>query len=116
MRWLPGQHWSYPLIALLAGVVMIVRVVTVTHVYSNTIDEPYHIGAAMVLWESKQLTAGVQHPPLARWVIGLPLVMQGVRYPEARNEFVVVEFPAFGVGYDILFSGKLPYWRLLTAA
>jgi hypothetical protein len=116
VRSLPLKHWSYPLIALLAGAVMIVRAVLVTEVYSNTVDEPYHIGAAMVLWESKQAVAGAQHPPLARWVIGLPLVLQGVSFPEARNEYVVVEFPAFGIGHDILFFGKLPYWQMLNAA
>ena len=116
MRRLPEQHWSYPLIATLAAVVMLARVVLVTNVYNNTIDEPYHIGSAVVLWEAKQLTVGAQHPPLARWVIGAPLFAQGVRYPEARDEYVVVEYPGFDIGRQLLFSGKLPYWRMLLAA
>ena len=116
MRQLPREHWSYPLIALLAGAVMLARCVHVSRVYSNTVDEPYHIGSAMVLWESKKLVVGAQHPPLVRWVIALPLVMQGVQYPEARDEYVVVEYPGFGIGQQILFSGQLPYWRMLMAA
>jgi 4-amino-4-deoxy-L-arabinose transferase-like glycosyltransferase len=116
MRRLPEAHWSYPLIAALAAVVMLVRVVLVTNVYNNTIDEPYHIGSAVVLWEAKQLVVGAQHPPLARWVIGAPLFAQGVRYPEARDEYVVVEYPGFDIGRQLLFSGKLPYWRMLLAA
>lgn len=101
---------------MLAGVVMLARVVAVTYVYNNTVDEPYHIGSAVVLWEAKQLVVGAQHPPLARWVIGLPLVVQGMRLPEARGEFTVVEYPGFGIGQELLFSGKLPYWYMLTAA
>ena len=58
VRTFPKKHWAYPLIALLASLVMVVRVVLVTNVYNNTIDEPYHIGSAMVLWESKQLVVG----------------------------------------------------------
>ena len=116
VRAFPKKHWAYPLIALLASLVMVVRVVLVTNVYNNTIDEPYHIGSAMVLWESKQLVVGAQHPPLARWVIGLPLVLQGVRYPEARDEYVVVEYAGFDIGRQLLVSGQVPYWRMLTAA
>ncbi len=95
---------------------MLARVVAVTYVYNNTVDEPYHIGSAMVLWETKQLVVGAQHPPLARWVIGLPLVLQGMSFPEARGEYVVVEYPGFAIGQELLFSGKLPYWYMLTAA
>jgi hypothetical protein len=112
----PKKHWSYPLIALLAGVIAIARVVATTHVFNHTIDEPYHIGSAVVLWEARTLTVGAQHPPLARWVIGLPLIAQGLRLPEARGEYVVVEYPGYSIGNDLLFSHKLPYWRILTAA
>jgi hypothetical protein len=95
---------------------MLARCVHVSRVYANTVDEPYHIGSAMVLWESKRLVVGAQHPPLVRWVVGAALAAQGVQYPEAKDEYVIVEYPGFGIGQQILFSGQLPYWRIVTTA
>jgi hypothetical protein len=113
---LPARHWSYPWIAMMAGAVMLARSVAVICTFNHTIDEPYHIGSAMVLYEAHKLTAGAQHPPLARLVAGLPLMLQGVRLPVARGEYIVVEYPAFEIGQNILFSGQLSYWRMLISA
>src|SRR5262245_26339014 len=114
MKKLPVKHWSYPLIALFAGIVMIFRIVSTTVVFSHTIDEPYHIGGAVVLWESKSATVAAQHPPLARWAIGLPLMLRGIRYPAAKENYVVSDFAGFGIGYDVLFGGQLPYRTILV--
>src|SRR5947207_5522155 len=113
---LPARHWSYPWIAILAGAVMLARSIVVICTFNHTIDEPYHIGSAVVLYEAHKLTAGAQHPPLARLVAGLPLILQGVRLPAARGEYIVVEYPAFDIGQQILFSGQLSYWRMLISA
>ena len=113
---LPAKHWSYPWIAMLAGAVMLARSVAVICTFNHTIDEPYHIASAVVMYEAHKLTAGAQHPPLARLVAGLPLVLQGVRLPAARGEYIVVEYPAFEIGQNILFSGQLSYWRMLISS
>src|SRR5215212_2638230 len=113
---LPSHHRSYPWIAGLAGAVMLARVISAIFTFNHTIDEPYHIGSAVVLYEAKKLLIGAQHPPLVRLVAGLPLVLQGVRQPDARGEYVVIEFGGFDVGRKLLASGQLPYWRMLRSA
>src|SRR5262245_58484867 len=105
-----------PWIAVLAGGIMIARTLCAICTFSHTIDEPYHIGSALVLYESHRAVVGAQHPPLARWVAGLPLWLQGVRLPAARGEYIVTEYPAFPIGEGVLFSHQIPYWRMLITA
>src|SRR3954447_10399573 len=117
---LPSHHRAYPWVALLAGVICLTRVAVAMRTFGHTIDEPYHIGSAVALWESGRLFAGGQHPPLARWVLGLPLMGEGVRRPDARDSpgerSPAVEFAGFALGNDILGSGQVPYWRMLLSA
>lgn len=113
---LPRSHKAYPWIALVAGLVFLARAVSQIFTFSDTIDEPYHIASSVAMYEAHNLFLGAQHPPLARWVAGLPLVLQGVELPAARGEFVVVEYPGFPIGRELLASGQLPYWRMLISA
>jgi hypothetical protein len=39
-----------------------------------------------------------------------------VRYPEARDNYVVTDFSGFGVGFDILYSGKVSFRSMLFSA
>ena len=113
---MPAKHRAYPLLAILAACIFVVRCVSPIFHFSPTIDEPYHIGSAVCLYESGRATVGAQHPPLARAVAGIPLRLLGVHWPDARDNLVVVEYPAFGIGQDILYSGQAPYWKMLAAA
>src|SRR6058998_1750415 len=81
----PPRHRIYPWIAIAAAALMLARAIGVIVTFNHTFDEPYHIGAAVVLYESGKLVTGAQHPPLARLVAGAPLILQGVRLPEARD-------------------------------
>ena len=75
---MPSNHRVYPLLAILAACILVVQCVGPIFRFSPTIDEPYHIGSAVCLYESGRATVGAQHPPLARWVAGLPLRLMGV--------------------------------------
>lgn len=110
------MHRVYPLLAILAACILVVRCISPIFRFSPTIDEPYHIGSAVCLYESGRATVGAQHPPLARWVAGLPLRLMGVQWADARDNLVVVEYPAFGIGQDILYSGQLPHQKMLAMA
>jgi hypothetical protein len=113
---MPAKQRVYPLLAILGACIFVVRCVPGIFQFSPTIDEPYHIGAAVCLYESGKATVGAQHPPLARVVAGIPLRLMGVHWPNARDNLVVVEYPAFGIGQDILYSGQIPYQKMLVAS
>ena len=68
-------------VALLAAAVALVRVAVTIPTFTNTADEPFHLAAAVALWDQHQHTLGVEHPPLPRLVAGLPLYLAGVRLP-----------------------------------
>jgi hypothetical protein len=57
---------------------MVARIVSTYHVFSDVIDEPYHIGAGVGMYMSGRHAYGVQHPPLPRLVAALPLVRVGL--------------------------------------
>ena len=46
---------------------------------SVTIDEVTHIGAGVSYWQRLDLRMNVEHPPLAKLLAALPLVLRGVR-------------------------------------
>ena len=64
--------------------VMIAHIVATYHVFNDVIDEPYHIGAGVGMFQSGRHTYGVQNPPLPRLAGALPLVLSGVNDPIAR--------------------------------
>src|SRR5689334_357327 len=118
---LPRRHRAYPIVVAFALVVMLLREISVITTLSHTFDEPYHIGASVVLYESRKLATGAQHPPLPRLVVGAVLMAQGVTLPEARDtdpnrRTPITEYLAFGIGHDLIFSGQLSYWRMLITA
>src|SRR5205823_349382 len=42
--------------------------------------------------------------------------LQGVRMPALGKEYIIVEYQAFDIGQEILFSHQVPYWRMLITA
>src|SRR5262252_8844463 len=118
-HWLrpPRRHWIYPTLTVAAVVVMVVRIVSTYHVFNDTLDEPYHIGAGIGLLEAKKHIEGTQHPPLARMIAAIPLYRSGVEYPADRgNRTVQWDLNAFNIGHAALVKGPLPYWSVLTRA
>src|SRR3954453_1601184 len=69
----------YPLIAALAGIVMLVRAGSTIGVFNETYDEPFHMAAAVTLMEEGRLTDGIETPPVARIVQGIALKLGGVQ-------------------------------------
>jgi hypothetical protein len=78
-------------------------------VYSNTWDEPEHLGAGVELLDRGQYQYDTEHPPLGRILLALPPYLAGARSfgtppPDGTRE-----------GIDILYAGG-HYWRTLTLA
>lgn len=105
------------IITTLAILVMVARIVSTCHIFNDVIDEPYHIGAGVGMFEARRHAFGIQHPPLPRLVGALPLVWSGVGDDVARNtREVQPDLTAFEVGHRVLMHSDLPYWSVLTRA
>lgn len=106
-------------LALLTLIVLayLIRVGSTVSEFSQTVDEPYHLGSAVALYEARVHILGVQHPPLVRWVMGIPAVAMGSSLPEyAGTTFATKEDPAYAAGTKVLFSqGAGHYFDLLAA-
>jgi hypothetical protein len=114
---LPDSHPLYPWATLLAVLVAMARTASYSHVFSHTYDEPYHIGASISVYRMGRVVHGVQHPPLHRFVVGLPLVLSGVEMQQSRRtDAIPKDTDAFFVGDDALFRGRLSYWDVLVRA
>lgn len=120
-----GRHLKKPWFAwAMLGVICALYVIRITGSgravteLSHTVDEPYHIGAAVALYEARGHVLGVQHPPLPRLVAGLPLVMMGAELPDYRGTSMSrKEDAAYAAGAEVLYSdGGRNYWRYLAAA
>jgi hypothetical protein len=114
---LPGRHWSYPVIAIVAGIVAIARCASTVSVFNHTTDELAHIAGAVGLYESGRNIYMVEHPTLQRLVVGLALRLVGVDYAPARDLTEVQARPeANAAGAAIVFRGDVPYWKVLGVA
>jgi 4-amino-4-deoxy-L-arabinose transferase-like glycosyltransferase len=114
---IPRNHRIYPLLAALAGLVMVVRLGSSVGVFSATTDEPCHIGAAVSMVEAHKLVALVSHPPLARWVVAVPLWMDGGRLPECRGMTTIgKEDLGYALGTKVLYHSPTPARTMLIQA
>jgi hypothetical protein len=104
-------------VAALAAAVALLRVALSIPVFTNTVDEPFHIAAGVALWDVGKHTLGVEHPPLPRLVAALPLYLSGVRLPaDARDCTVRSEPETLARGTRILFESALSYEQVLDRA
>jgi hypothetical protein len=104
-------------LAIIAAVVMLVRVVQAIFLFNNTCDEPFHIASAVVMYDVGKEASGVEQPPLTRIVAGLPLHLRGVRLPPAKETTAVVPMSdTYSQGTQILFHSRLTYRQVLTTA
>jgi hypothetical protein len=111
---------SKQILTCLVGVaiaVMVVRIGLTWRVFSDVIDEPYHIGAGVSMYEARKLVRGIQSPPLPRLVGALPLMLSGIRWPQDRGLTTIqTDLNAFDVGKPVLSQSQLSYWSVLTRA
>lgn len=111
-QWLPPCHRAYPWLAVVAACIMLLRAGYASTQTSHTVDEPYHLGAAVGIYDAHKHIYGVQHPPLPRLVAGLPLVLAGEHVEEARGMTKVrYEEAANEAGARILYGGDLVHYR-----
>lgn len=102
-------------VALLAGAAALVRAALGIGVFTNVVDEPFHIASAVALWDVKKHTLGTEHPPLPRLVAGLPLYLSGVRLPaDLKSKTVRSEPETLEQSERILFRSRLDYRQILT--
>jgi len=113
----PVRHWSYKYLAVVAGLVAMLRCASIVTVYNHTTDELAHIAGAVGLYETGRNLYMVEHPTLQRLVVGAALKMAGVEYPKARTLDGVQSRPDANLaGADIVFRGRVPYWKVLATA
>lgn len=114
---LPLRHWSYKYLAMMAGLVALIRCASIVTVYNHTTDELAHIAGAVGLYETGRNLYMVEHPTLQRLVVGAALKWVGVSYPKARMLSGVQSRPDANLaGADIVFRGRVPYWKVLATA
>jgi hypothetical protein len=116
----------YPWLALAAGAVVLIRLGLCVQVFSPTIDEPSHIGAAVSMIEAHKLIAPGSHPPLARLVAAIPLWLDGARLPQCRGQTAIgTEDLGYELGTQVLYDSPqspsqlgplIPFSTLLTHA
>lgn len=104
-------------LAVVAAVVALLRVAQTMFLFNNTVDEPYHIASAVVMYGVGKHASGVEQPPLTRIVAGLPLYLRGVRLPSGELSTAVIAMPdTYRQGTQILFHSNLSYWQVLITA
>ncbi len=105
--------WVCRVVALLAIAVALWRAASTIDRFNNVVDEPYHLGSAACLYRDGKHTAGVQHPPLARLVAGVPLWLHNQVPQEAASRTVIGPGETYDVGTRVLFADGQDYWATL---
>jgi len=104
-------------IAVIAAAIMLLRVGHTMFMFNNTVDEPFHIGSAVVTYDVGRESSGVEQPPLTRIVAGLPLYLRGVHLPRTEETTTVVPMrTTYLQGTQVLFHSNLSYWHVLITA
>jgi len=104
-------------IAVIAAAIMLLRVGHTMFMFNNTVDEPFHIGSAVVTYDVGRESSGVEQPPLTRIVAGLPLYLRGMHLPRTEETTTVVPMrTTYLQGTQVLFHSNLSYWQVLITA
>jgi hypothetical protein len=98
--------------------IFLIRVAAPISRLSQNVDEPYHVGAAVSMWEAKAYVLGLEQPPLTRWVSGVPLMLMGAELPEYRGTTMSRKGDeAYAAGVKVLCAGdRERCFRLLSGA
>ena len=107
--------WCLRIATAIAAIVLVVRLWVIIPLFSPTTDEPAHIGAAVAMVEAHKAIATVSHPPLPRWVMAIPLWIDGARLPQCRGVTTVgKEDTGYAYGTQVLYHGPKRFDVLLT--
>ena len=114
----PSQaRWESPILSILAGALVIVRLATAQLTFSPAIDESSYVGSSVSMIEAHKLIAPGQHPPLVRFVIAVPLWLDGARLPQCRGQTQIGgEDLGYKLGTQLLYDGPAPFDVLLRHA
>jgi len=100
-----SQGIFFPIVAALLLLFMAVLMAGSVRRESAGFDEPTHIGAGVSYLQKLDLRMNVEHPPLAKALAALPLVIRGVRADYSNPAWTVSgEFP---FGLEWLFGASL---------
>jgi hypothetical protein len=88
-----GRAWASWIVAGLLLALMGVLAGGAALRESVTVDELAHVGAGVSYWQKLDLRMNPEHPPLAKALAALPLVMRGTRADYSRIEWTVSENP-----------------------
>jgi hypothetical protein len=107
----------YRTIAILAALIMLLRVGHTMFIFNNTVDEVFHIASAVVTYDVGKESSGNEQPPLTRIVAGLPLYLRGVHLPPTEASTTIVPMrDTYLQGTQVLFHSNLSYWQVLITA
>jgi 4-amino-4-deoxy-L-arabinose transferase-like glycosyltransferase len=111
---LARRLWLFRTIAILAGLIAIVRAASTINTFNNSCDEPYHVAAAVGLYDAHKLISGTEQPPVSRLVAAIPLYLSGVHLPaQSRGSGVIGEPETYAQGSDELLHSAVPYEVIL---
>jgi hypothetical protein len=98
--------------------VMLLRCALTASKQNHSLDEPFHISAAVALYESHKHIGDMTHPPIPFLVASVPLKLSGVQVPQLRGEVNALNFEQMGdVARVALFEQQnLNYWTILVRA
>ncbi len=91
------QSVFFPIVAALLLLLMAVLAGGAARRESATFDEPTHIGAGVSYLQRLDLRLNEEHPPLAKVLAALPLVIRGVRADYSTPSWIMSKefFPAY---------------------
>lgn len=110
------------------ALVFLLQIFFASRLKSPTFDEPAHIAAGLSYWQTRNIAANPQHPPLLKELSGLALLAAGVRLPDTplvRNMETGAPGAEYTVGAElirdqgtrrVLFWARLPFLIMSTLA
>ncbi len=75
-----SPRWFWPAVAVLLGA-MCFLMVTSIRLESQTYDEGFHITAGASYWMKGDYRLNPEHPPLAKLLCAIPVVLMGATFP-----------------------------------
>src|ERR1035437_5344028 len=104
---MPSANPESRLLGLLAGalvLVFLVQAFSESRIKSPSSDEPPHIAAGLSYVETGVIRANPQHPPLLKEMVGLSLLIGGVRWPHNPETERLI--------HGTLKPGEQPEWAI----
>ncbi|MBV8781703.1 MAG: glycosyltransferase family 39 protein, partial [Phycisphaerae bacterium] len=106
--------WACRALAIIAVALALLRAASTIETFNNNCDEPFHISAAVGLYDLHKLISGTEQPPVSRLVAAIPLYFSGVHIPPGeRGSAVISEAASFVQGSEELMHSGVPYETIL---